>query len=218
MKYPRMEHTANSHPTDDDLISKDLLFPKFWIVTEKVDGAQMSIEFQNKELIVTNRGTRLLQGDMDRQFHILPEWIYPKYEMLLEKLGDKLVLFGEWLHHKHTVPYDELPDWFIAYDLWDKEAKNFVPFKDFCHIMDECEIHHVPILFEGVIQNENHLIEFISKSRFGSEEMEGIVIHSPDGKYRYKYVTGRFHESVDQSSQHWRYKARIPNKLKSTSE
>ena len=35
----------------------------------------------------------------------------------LQSLGDKTI-YGEFLFCEHGARYDELPDWFIAYDLW----------------------------------------------------------------------------------------------------
>jgi hypothetical protein len=37
-------------------------------------------------------------------------------------------LFGEWLWCTHCVSYDKLPDFFIAFDILDKAANEFV-----CH-------------------------------------------------------------------------------------
>ena len=47
---------------------------------------------------------------------------------------------------------------------------------------------------------------------FGDEEMEGIVFHHPSGKFRVKYVTKHFKDSVD-NNRHWKKEKRIKNKL-----
>jgi hypothetical protein len=213
MKYPRIAHIQCSHPTDDDIITKEQLFPQEWIATEKVDGAQLSIEFEKNELKVANRGTPLLQGSMDRQFHILPSWIYPKRDLLYNLLGHKLILFGEWLFNKHTVVYNKLSDWFIAFDLYDKETSKFLPFDEMCLKIENIKLIHVPIIYRGIIQSEKHLFSLIKQSQFGNEDMEGIVLHSFDGQKHYKYVTEKFHESIDTSPLHWRYKTRQQNQL-----
>jgi hypothetical protein len=36
------------------------------------------------------------------------------------------VLFGEWLAARHTMPYDCLPDWFLAFDVLDSHAQRFL--------------------------------------------------------------------------------------------
>ena len=34
------------------------------------------------------------------------------------------ILFGEWCAYQHTVPYDNLPDLFLAFDLYDQSLNN----------------------------------------------------------------------------------------------
>jgi hypothetical protein len=35
------------------------------------------------------------------------------------------ILFGEWLAAEHTVCYDNLPDWFLAFDIYDVASQKF---------------------------------------------------------------------------------------------
>ena len=32
------------------------------------------------------------------------------------QLGDRLILFGEWCAAQHSLDYETLPDWFLAFD------------------------------------------------------------------------------------------------------
>ena len=41
-------------------------------------------------------------------------------------IGTRRVLFGEWMCVKHTVAYDKLPDWFIAFDILDMDEGKFL--------------------------------------------------------------------------------------------
>ena len=34
------------------------------------------------------------------------------------------ILFGEWCAYQHTVQYDNLPDLFLAFDLYDQSLNN----------------------------------------------------------------------------------------------
>jgi hypothetical protein len=36
-----------------------------------------------------------------------------RYEIVVHQ-----ILFGEWCATRHSLSYDKLPDWFIAYDLY----------------------------------------------------------------------------------------------------
>jgi hypothetical protein len=40
--------------------------------------------------------------------------------------GHTHILFGEWLMARHTMAYDMLPDWFIAFDIFDTATNQFL--------------------------------------------------------------------------------------------
>ena len=40
--------------------------------------------------------------------------------------GNDKVLYGEWLYARHTVVYDKLPDWFLAFDVFDSRKGKFM--------------------------------------------------------------------------------------------
>ena len=40
--------------------------------------------------------------------------------------GGTRILYGEWLCARHTVAYDKLPDWFVAFDIFDVPAGRFL--------------------------------------------------------------------------------------------
>lgn len=222
MKYPRIAHLPFSNVTDaDDIVTKADVFGKRWILTEKVDGSQLSIEFEHEEIQARNRNTRLLGGKMDAQFGPLPAWIEKHFDGLWDLLGNRYIVFGDWMFHVHCVEYDSLPDLFIAYDVFDKENQDrdgrpgtpmFLPFHE---AMASCRTHGIKttrIIDDVLLRNEKHLLSYIGKSAFSSKEMEGIVLHSPDGQEHYKYVTPAFKASVDASG-HWRECDRVRNKV-----
>ena len=35
------------------------------------------------------------------------------------------ILFGEWLYAQHSISYSNLPDYFLAFDLYNKKKKLF---------------------------------------------------------------------------------------------
>lgn len=213
MKYPRIAHVPFSNITDpDDIISDKNIFGMEWILTEKLDGSQMGIQFINNVLEARNRNTKLLSGSMDSQFHILPQWINKNYAALWDMLENRYIMFGEWLFHVHTVRYNALPDWFIGFDLYDKFTNDFIPFFKGRQYMRLHGISFVPVIDVVTLKDKKHLLSYITRSNFGCEEMEGIVLHSSDGKYRFKYVTARFKKSVDESM-HWRACKRERNAL-----
>ena len=216
MKYPRIAHAPSSSLVDaDDFFTDAKVFGREWIVTEKVDGAQMSIQFNDGDPDVRNRNTDILHGGADRQFHPFAAWLAAHHDALRAVLGDRRILFGEWLFHVHTEHYTTLPDWFIAFDVLDKETGEFLPFDEARSAVTGAGLAFVPVLGRAVLRDGKHLRSFIGKSSFGDIEMEGVVLHSADGKERVKLVTQRFKKQVDDHPREWRWEAnRERNSLK----
>lgn len=214
MKYPRIAHLPFSNVTDaDDIVTTSDVFGQRWILTEKIDGSQMNIEFVDGSVSARNRNTVLLKGGMDAQFSPLPAWIEGHYTGLWELLGNGRILFGEWLFHVHSIHYSCLPDLFIAFDVYSKKDRCFLPFYQ---AMESCEgfgIRTARVIGDVVLRDEKHLLSFIGKSAYTDGEMEGIVLHSPDGTQRFKYVTPAFKASVD-ASKHWRECDRTRNEVR----
>ena len=206
LKYPRIAHVPFSSKTDPDDFFTDLdIFGKEWIVTEKLDGSQIGIQFVGGAPDVRNRNADILHGGADRQFHPFPAWFSARYDAMWNLLGDDYVLFGEWLFHVHTAQYDTLPDWFVAFDMLDKHTGEFLLFDDAFRRSVSAGLAFVPVLGRDVIHDEKHLLSFIARSTFGSGDMEGVVLHSPDGKARVKYVTPAFKAIFNEHPRDWRW-------------
>jgi ATP-dependent RNA circularization protein (DNA/RNA ligase family) len=219
MKYPRIPHVPFSNITDvDDIVLDDrwmrsLFFGEEWVITEKIDGSQTSFEFIDGKIEARNRNTKLLEGGMDRQYTPLPSWISCHYDDLWQMIGNGLILFGEWMFHVHTVEYSSLPDWFLCFDLYDKNRASFLPFES---AMETCRHHGfatVPIITRTVIRSKEHLLSYIGKSAFTSGQMEGIVMHSIDGNTHVKLVTEAFKNAVDME-RHWKVCTRVKNAVR----
>jgi hypothetical protein len=90
------------------------------VVQEKLDGANVSIRVADGRLVPENRGKPVSNHP---QFDPFKAWVaaHPG----LHDLGS-LILYGEWLYAEHGTPYDRLPDYFIAYDLYDTTTESFL--------------------------------------------------------------------------------------------
>lgn len=192
----------------------DLFFTKNVTVEEKIDGANLGISFQKDgEIRLQNRGHCLTEPFLG-QWVPLTRWLQCKIECLFDILLDKYILFGEWCYAKHSIYYSCLPDWFIAFDLYDKESKRFLSVKKRNSIIAKSGLAIVPILFEGHF-SKNMLNGFCGKSAFGETNREGLYfrIDSKDYLlYRAKYVQPCFTQSIDT---HWSKKSLIHNQISS---
>jgi atypical dual specificity phosphatase len=115
--FPRTPHLAwSGHVGRDDLQlteEESLIFvARMTVVQEKLDGANVSIRVSAGRVVLENRGKPI---SAHPQFDRFKAWAATRD---VGSLGD-LVLYGEWLFATHGTAYDVLPDYFIAYDVYD---------------------------------------------------------------------------------------------------
>ena len=182
------------------------------VVEEKIDGANLGISFDSDGNIrAQNRGAYLeLPGA--GQWKKLSEWLTPRTETFFEHLFDRYILFGEWCYARHTVLYDQLPDWFLGFDIYDREKGRFLS----CGRRDEffrtIRICPVPAIRCGYF-TLSELSELLLQSTLGDHPAEGIYLRSDrDGwlVQRAELVYSTFIQSIEQ---HWARKNIEPNRL-----
>lgn len=228
-KYPRTPHLAGSDGTSDDkkLGADDtarILTDPSLIVEEKLDGTNVGIHFSNSQLVLQCRGHEVTAG-MHPQYDLFKQWAKTKEPVLKEMLGNRFLMYGEWLYAKHSIHYLSLPHYFFEFDIFDKEEKVFLDLEHRLELLKGTGIETVPVVHRGVIKLEQ-LQELIGPSEFYSQFenpltgttddiMEGLYFRTEsDGNVtsRAKFVRPAFTEKVKQSS-HWQYQTMIPNKL-----
>ena len=139
-KFPRTKHlfdAGGQGVSRDDLImdaGEEALFyarrgaqqPSTVIIEEKVDGANLGISIGfDMKLNVQNR-SHYVNSKTHRQFSCLDRWLEEHSAALYEVLEPgRHVLFGEWLYAKHSIFYTELPGYFMAFDIYDKQEERF---------------------------------------------------------------------------------------------
>eukprot|EP01091_Cochliopodium_minus_P000247 TRINITY_DN10263_c0_g1_i1.p1 TRINITY_DN10263_c0_g1~~TRINITY_DN10263_c0_g1_i1.p1 ORF type:complete len:251 (+),score=58.21 TRINITY_DN10263_c0_g1_i1:19-771(+) len=209
-KFPKTPHLEGSSVVDDDEIinfSNLKLDNEFSIVIqEKVDGANVSMHFLNEDNkynpIIQKRSGLIEQKGEHEQYEQFRKWVMSNIEELWEILGDEYVIFGEWLYCLHAVKYDQLPDFFLAFDLLNKKTQKW---KSFQFLKDKLndKFTHVPLLWSGSCasnQLKDKLKDLILPSKFSSNEIsEGVYIRIEKGddvvdrfKLRRKtFVSGR---------------------------
>ena len=79
----------------------------------------------NGEIRLQNRGSYLMKP-FEGQWKSLNNWINCHEEKIFDVLMDEFILYGEWCYAKHSVYYDNLPDWFIGFDIFDIKKRRFL--------------------------------------------------------------------------------------------
>jgi hypothetical protein len=170
------------------------------------------------------RGHEITEG-MHPQYDLFKRWTSVKRPVLEAMLGSRFILYGEWLYAKHSVHYRALPHYFFEFDLYDKDAAQFLDLATRLQMLDGTGLHTVPVLHRGPATAEV-LRAFIGPSAFGSafdnpvtgttdHLMEGLYVRTEAGGHvtgRAKMVRPEFVEKVKQS-EHWQHQAMVPNQL-----
>src|SRR5690349_12704120 len=118
-KYPRTRHIEGSRlqPGDSpNVVPWTNVRGRHIVVEEKVDGANAAVSFGGGgRLLLQSRGHYLTGGARERHFAALKTWAQAHASHFFEVLGERYVMYGEWVYAKHTVYYDALPHYFLEF-------------------------------------------------------------------------------------------------------
>ncbi len=207
-KFPRTPHLAvlvDSVIRDDKVMSvpeRKMFLRHEFVVEEKVDGANLGISFDGEASVrCQNRGA-YLQYPYTGQWKKLSEWLASKTDILFEKLTDQYILFGEWCYAQHSVFYDNLPDWFLGFDIFNKERLRFLSCSKRDALFRDIGISGIPGITKGHF-TLSELKGMLSISRLCDKPAEGIYLRFDQEdwlKQRAKLVRSEFIQSV---GWHW---------------
>ena len=175
IKYPRTPHLQGSRlqAGDEDMnqVEFDYILGKNIVVEEKIDGANTAVSFDgNGNLLLQSRGHYLIGGYRERHYNLFKQWANANQDLLFDVLGDRYVMYGEWMYAKHTVFYDALPDYFMEFDIYDRERKVFLDTPSRRELTDKMGIiSSVPVLGRGVYSNKESVLAHLGNSNFITE-------------------------------------------------
>lgn len=182
------------------------------IVEEKVDGANLGISFgEDGDIMLQARGKYLKMPGLG-QWKKLPDWISSRKNLLHQNLWDRFILFGEWCYAQHSITYDRLPDWFLAFDIYDRQANNFLSTQRRNRMLKAMSLESVPFLARGRFSLAD-LEKMINKSRLSDEPAEGIYLRHDRASLlggRAKLVRPTFIQPMEN---HWSKRPITPNSL-----
>ncbi|MFB2918181.1 RNA ligase family protein [Aerosakkonema funiforme] len=170
-KYPRTHHIegSRSQPGDEDLdnVPFRAIANKYVVIEEKVDGANAAISFTDDgQMRLQSRGHYLTGGEREKHFNLFKQWAYSHAAAFWEVLGDRYILYGEWLYAKHTVFYDYLPHYFLEYDVLDIAENQFLSTQSRKQLLSGLPLVSVPVLFTGTIQSYKQMTGLLNNSHF----------------------------------------------------
>ena len=170
-KYPRTPHIEGSRlqPGDEDLsqIPFESIRNKHLVIEEKIDGANSAISFsENGELLLQSRGHYLTGGYRERHYNFMKQWANSHRDTFFEILGTKYIMYGEWVYAKHTIFYDALPNYFLEFDILDRETGIFLDTSARHKLLKGTPVASVPVLGEGIYTSEEEILKLIRQSNY----------------------------------------------------
>jgi hypothetical protein len=134
---------------------------------------------------------------------------------LAAALFPDLMLFGEWCYAVHSVRYTRLPDWFLAFDVFDRACGEFWSAARRDALAAKLNLAVVPRIGAGRF-DVPALCALLKDSKVGDGIAEGLYIRRDVGGHlvaRAKLVRREFVQAIDQ---HWSTKALETNTLDTT--
>lgn len=219
-RFPHTPHLAwlgDGEPRDDKVLSAaeaNALLASDVVVEEKFDGANLGFSLSaDCDLLAQNRGQYLAEPHAG-QFARLPAWISLHRDALLGVLRPSLMVFGEWCAARHSLDYGALPDWFLVFDVYDRDAGRFWSTPRRNVLAETAGLATVREVFRGRTSlHELKQIVATAPSRFRDGPMEGIVARRESASWceaRAKLVRPDFTQAIDT---HWRKRAIEWNRL-----
>lgn len=204
VKYPRTYHLPWSQPgRKDDKYLRGLSHfeGKRIVVTEKMDGENTSIYRDH-----------IHARSIDSKSHPSRNWVKGLYGKIAWELPEGWRICGENLYAKHTVSYDNLESYFLAFSMWN-EKNICLSWRETLEYLDILELKSVPVIYDGIF-DEKYLRELSKK--FDGLEKEGYVVRLAE-----EFTYGNFRNSVAKfvgsgfilPHGHWMRNKLIPNKL-----
>lgn len=205
-KYPRTWHcpwSPGGSRDDRVLDSMDHFIGQKVVVTEKMDGENTSIYANHIHARSTTSSD-----------HPSRSWVKALQGRLSHSIPAGWRVCGENLYARHSIGYDDLGSYFLAFSIWTEENRclDWDSTVEWCELL---EIEHVPVLYVGTY--DERAIKASWKPQKDGKDSEGYVIRLWDSfaysdfeKSMAKYVR----ENHITTSEHWLSQPVVPNTLK----
>ncbi|WP_434420642.1 RNA ligase family protein [Nannocystis pusilla] len=181
LKYPRTQHLEGSrfqHGDHDlDAVPFRDVRGRFVVVEEKMDGGNAGISFDGSgQLLLQSRGHYLTGGGRERHFDLLKRWANTHADDLYLALGERYVMYGEWMYAKHTCFYDALPHYFMEFDILDRETGEFLSTARRREMLHGLPVVSVEVLWEGHPERLTDITRLVGPSRFKTPQWRDRLI------------------------------------------
>ncbi len=212
-KYNRTFHMPWSPgASSDDKVSLDIkkLINTPIVITEKMDGSNTSLEHNGCFARTHAVSPTHPSFDALKALHATCKW----------KIPQNIQLFGEWCFAVHSIKYEELPHYFLLFNVRDLSRNIWASWEEVELWAEEINVKTVPVLFKGTISSEKDFQQLIDnlmiKPSCCGGIREGVV-----ARVQNSFTDQNFSSCVlkcvranhVQTSEHWKNQEIIKNKL-----
>ena len=235
VKFPRTPHVLDPGGTAvhrSDVLMSPALTSAFYgptamplVVSEKVDGANLGLTLSPTFTLLAYHRGHYVSPATDKEFAALPSWLDEHSPALLALLSPPgaFVLYGEWCKAMHSVPYTALPDYFLAFDMWDEGEGRFWGQRRLAEALKGSGLRGVGVLVRRRYDSREELLkelERTSRWRGDGGKVEGVVlrIETEDGRgliQKGKLVRPDFVQAI---TTHWSKRKMVKNQVQYTEE
>ena len=177
--------------------------------------------FQGKEVIISKKmdgeNSNLYPDGFhakspDSRHHPSRDWLARFHAQMAHNIPAGWRVCGENMYAKHSLAYDNLPSYFLAFSVWN-ERNRALSWDDTVEMLALLELHSVPVLYRGIFDEAviHRLVAALDLSKD-----EGLVMRLAEefayedfAKSIAKWVRAN-HVTTDD---HWMHSAIVPNKL-----
>ena len=212
-RFPTTPHLTwlakDGMPRGDKLLSPteaQALLSSDVVVEEKLDGANLGLSLSPDGCVLAQNRGQYLSEPYVGQFARLPAWLAQHEVGLRAVLRPELMLFGEWCAARHSLDYNALPDWFLLFDVYDRNSGRFWSTSRRNALASQAGLFTVPLIASGYItlaELKQLLMDTSSRYRNGLP-LEGVVVRRESIDWceaRAKLVRPDFTQAIDT---HWR--------------
>lgn len=204
--YLRWSAERPAQLRSDDVIDAAVFEGERVVVTEKMDGEN-----------TTMYRDHIHARSIDSRHHASRSLVKQLHASIAHLIPPDIRVCGENMYAKHTLFYTDLPAYFLVFNIW--KADMCLSWGDTVRLADELGLVTVPVLYEGVFDQKriHREWEMVAQQRASEGyviRLAGAFTKAAFTRSLGKYVVEGFRQQI---SDHWMYKAVVPNQLTATS-
>lgn len=203
IKYHSIKHLPQSQMSRNDkrLSEKEvsILAHSPLYISEKLDGARVGIQMRNNTPILFKRGSIITTGEHEQYDHF-KSWVFNNMERML-KIPNGYTVYGEWLSVQHTVYYDLLPEFFLAFDIID-DSEKYLPIDESLMLLNSIGFH-IPQRIEMDLSDIAKIIPRMKSNYSTTDNIEGVVVRNDFSDYSGFIIKAKFVRQNFVQGKHW---------------